>query len=338
MNKKVFHLSVRGASHEMSNKPLQDASADYEDDCCMIAVVCDGHGGDDYIRSDKGSGKGCDIAKKYIKEFILGMEKNKFFSDPDGYLRHLEASIINGWNEAVKEDCSKTPFSEEELRMVSDKAYRKYKGGEIEGAYGTTMIAVAADLIQDYWFGIQIGDGKCVDISSEGTFSQPIPWDSKCFLNQTTSMCDSDAIGRFRHYYSDKLPAAVFIGSDGIDDCFRDDEQLYQLYKVVLYSFASTDFEEARAQLEDYLHRLSAKGSRDDVSIAAIMDLDVVSELPVVKEFDKDKEKARVAEDARKEAEKREAARRKYEEGQTQSQAQNDGREKSQTVLELDLK
>lgn len=163
------------------------------------------------------------------------------------------------------------------------------------------------------WFGIHIGDGKCVAVNPEGKFVQPIPWDEKCFLNATTSICDSDALNRFRSFFSEKLPVAVFVGSDGIDDCFSTEEQLNNLYKTVLYSFASSDFDSAVTDLSDYLPRLSAKGSGDDVSIAAVLDLDKIGEIDAVREFDKDKEKARVEENARIAAEKLEEERKRVE-------------------------
>ena len=80
----------------------------------------------------------------------------------------------------------------------------------------------------------------------------------------------------------------------------------YIIYKTILYSFGTSEFERAKNDLKDYLPRLSAKGSGDDVSIAAIFDFDIVPELEVVKDFDREKEKARVEENARKEAEKNE--------------------------------
>ena len=135
----------------------------------------------------------------------------------------------------------------------------------------------------------------------------------KCFLNATTSICDSDALNRFRSFFSEKLPVAVFVGSDGIDDCFSTEEQLNNLYKTVLYSFASSDFDSAVTDLSDYLTRLSAKGSGDDVSIAAVLDLDKIGEIDAVREFDKDKEKARVEENARIAAEKLEEERKRVE-------------------------
>lgn len=329
MNAKSFHLSVQGASHIKKNKECQDASSSYQDDKCVIAVVCDGHGGDDYVRSAIGSTLGCGVAEKNLKNFIHGMDKDTFFSDPERHLKILEASIINGWNEAINLYHSTNPFTDKELSVVSEKARKKYvEDGRIESAYGTTMIAVA--MTQEYWFGIHIGDGKCVAINPEGEFKQPIPWDPKCFLNATTSICDSDAIERFRHFYSDKLPVAVFVGSDGIDDCFSNKEQLYNLYKTVLYSFATSDFKEACEGLEDYLPRLSAKGSGDDVSVAALLDLDLIPELSVVKEYDREKEKARVEENARKEAEKNEAEKRRVEEEHARFQQQNNAKAKKE--------
>ena len=130
-------------------------------------------------------------------------------------------------------------------------------------------------------------------------------------------------ISSFRHFYSEKLPVAVFVGSDGIDDCFSNNEQLHNLYKTILYSFGTSEFEEALDGLKDYLPRLSAKGSGDDVSIAAMFDFDLLPELEVVKEFDREKEKARVEENARKEAEKNEAEKRRVEQEHARFQREN---------------
>lgn len=322
MNAKSFNLSTQGASHIKKNKECQDASVSYFDEKMAIAIVCDGHGGDDYMRSAVGSTLAAAVAKKNILNFLNTITKEQFLQNPEKNIKNLEASIISGWNEAIYTHFDQNPFSEAELSGVSEKAQKKYaQEGRIESAYGTTMIAVA--MTSEFWFGIHIGDGKCVAVNPEGKFVQPIPWDSKCFLNATTSMCDSDALDRFRHFYSEKLPAAVFVGSDGIDDCFKNNEQLHNLYKTILYSFSTTDFEKAQEDLKDYLPRLSAKGSGDDVSIAAMLDFDIFPELDVVKEFDREKEKARVEENARIETEKNEAERKRIEEEHVRFQSRN---------------
>lgn len=312
MRMQSFHLSTQGASHIKKNKECQDASDSYYDERCAIAIVCDGHGGDDYVRSASGSAFACKAAKTSILNFIENVNGDELTRHHNQLIHNLKASIISAWNEAVYEHYEANPFTEAEIAVLSDRAKRKYlQEKRIESAYGTTLIAVACT--KDYWFGIHIGDGKCVAINPEGKFVQPIPWDEKCFLNATTSICDTDALNRFRSFYSEKLPVAVFVGSDGIDDCFSTEQQLYNLYKTVLYSFATSDFDAAVVDLSDYLPRLSAKGSGDDVSVAAVLDLDRIGEIDVVKEFDKEKEKARVEENARIAAQKAEEERQRVE-------------------------
>ena len=312
MNAKSFHVSVQGSSHIKKNKECQDASMCHTEENFSIAIVCDGHGGDDYVRSAIGSKLAAGAADKNIKKFIGAISADDMRNNHKKLLKNLEASIINVWNEAIHLHYDNNPFSETELSIISEKAKRKYAVDKrIESAYGTTLIAVA--VTREYWFGIHIGDGKCVAINPEGRFSQPIPWDEKCFLNATTSICDSSALDNFREFYSEKLPVAVFVGSDGIDDSFRSDEQLNNFYKTVLYSFTANAFDKAFEEFKDYLPRLSAKGSGDDVSVAAILDMDLIGELEVVKAFDEEKEKAKVIENARLEAEKNEIERRRIE-------------------------
>lgn len=312
MRLQAFHLSTQGASHIKKNKECQDSSDSYCDEQCAIAVVCDGHGGDDYVRSAVGSSFASKIAKESILNFVQNVDLGELSRHNDKLIYSLEASIITAWNAAIHEHCDQTPFTEAEIAVLSERAKRKYlREGRIESAYGTTLIAVV--ITKDYWFGIHIGDGKCVAISRESKFVQPIPWDEKCFLNATTSICDSDALERFRYFYSEKLPAAVFVGSDGVDDCFSSNEQLNNLYKTILYSFAKSPLDEAVSDLKDYLPRLSAKGSGDDVSVAAVLDLDCIGEIEAVKSFDEEKEKARVEENARIAAEKSEEERRRVE-------------------------
>lgn len=297
MNAKSFNISVRGASHIKRNKECQDASESYDCDEYSIVVVCDGHGGDDYIRSAIGSQIAANIAKENIKKFVQMVSSDEMEENSKKLLKNLEASIINNWNEEITRHFEKNPFTEKEYDTISEKAKKKYLiKRNIESAYGTTLIAVA--VTKKYWFGIHIGDGKCVAVNSEYKFLQPIPWDEKCFLNETTSLCDNYAINNFREFFSKKLPIAVFIGSDGVDDCFNSKEQLNNLYKTILYSFSTTKFEEAVETLKEYMPRLSAKGSGDDISIASIINFDYLKEkyleLPKNKNQSQEKENFKV--------------------------------------------
>lgn len=273
MNYKAFAISAQGESHIRRGKECQDASFSFFNDDTAIIVVCDGHGGDDYVRSADGSVFACETAVENIRFFLANADREKLKKNTDTVLANLEASIISDWNERIQAHFAENPFTEKEIELLSERAVNRYiKQKRIESAYGTTLLAAA--VTKDFWFAIQIGDGKCVVADADGNFEQPVPWNDKCFLNTTTSMCDSEAIINFRHYYSEKLPAAVFLCSDGVYDSFSNEEKLNGFYKTVVQSFSSSDIDDAVGELREYLPRLSAKGSGDDVSVAILLDMD----------------------------------------------------------------
>lgn len=303
MNFKAFHMSERGESHLHDGRVCQDSSASFSDECGTVAVVSDGHGGCDYVRSQIGSAMACEAAVKNIRRLFENISPEAFLAEPDMMLTQLEAAIINDWNESVRSHYEANPFTEEEMDCVSEKAGAAYfSGHRIERAYGATLIAAA--VTRDYWFGIQIGDGKCVAFDEAGICTQPIPWDEKCFLNKTTSICGSDALRDFRHFYSEKIPTAVFMGSDGIDDSFKNEEDMYDFYKTILYAFSISDYTQAVDELKAYLPRLSKEGSADDVSIAAWMDMDVLKS--VVDKIKAESEEAEESEENKKTEEEKE--------------------------------
>ena len=274
---RAFHLTVIGASHIKSGTVCQDCSQSCEKTECRLVVVCDGHGGADYFRSDRGSKLAAATFTDCMEnpDLIAALSAAATEKQRKSRIEQLIKSIIARWNSLVEQDMRQHPFDEDELSGVSEKARRRYEAGErLQAAYGTTLIG--AVLAENFWLGLQIGDGKCVAVSETGEFTQPIPWDEECFLNVTTSLCDENAAKEFRFCFSRTLPAAVFIGSDGIDDCFAGDERLYDFYRVTLKSFAETDEETAIAQLKEYLPTLSEKGSGDDMSVGILVNTDLV--------------------------------------------------------------
>lgn len=273
MTRRAFNVTSVGASHIKKNKICQDCSDSFGGGGFLCVIVSDGHGGDDYIRSDKGAEFAVGAARESVTDFVGTVKTEQLKANSHKLLLQLSKSIISRWNDKVWNHYSQTPLSEKEQNELSERAKQKYLVRQrIESLYGATLIvAVVTD---EYWFGLHVGDGKCVVKGYDCDFTQPIPWDEKCFLNATTSICDSDALDNFRFYFSETLPAAVFIGSDGIDDCFVNDAQLNNLYDAIIASFGQRDFDEALSELKDYIPRLSAKGSGDDMSVAGIIDID----------------------------------------------------------------
>ena len=272
---RAFGMTVIGASHIKSGTVCQDFSLICELPDRRISVVCDGHGGADYFRSDRGSRFAAEAFTECMKDpdVISVLSAAATQKQQSIRIEQLIKSIIARWNELVERDIKEQSFGEDELSDVSEKARKKYETGQrLQSAYGTTLIGVM--LAENFWLGLQIGDGKCVAVSKDGEFTQPIPWDEQCILNVTTSICDENATKEFRFCFERTLPAAVFIGSDGIDDCFAGDERLYDFYRLTLRSFAQTNDQTAVSQLKDYLPTLSEKGSGDDMSVGIIVNTD----------------------------------------------------------------
>lgn len=267
-----FAHSVQGANHIKGNKECQDSSGCYSDELMSVIVVADGHGSDNYPRTKKGSSFAVEAALNAIKEFVKTARQFKIdiYKEQNDRLRNLSLNILKQWHNRVQEDLSAHPFQGSELEKVSDSYKKRYAAGErCEKAYGTTLIAVCATA--DCWFGLHIGDGKCVAIDQCGECFKPIPWDENCQANITTSICDSDAIEEFRFFCGKEFPLGVFIGSDGIDDSYAGDAELYDLYRTVLCLFAEHGKEAGVNEIRDFLPSISQSGSGDDVSMAGLI-------------------------------------------------------------------
>ncbi|GHT60003.1 hypothetical protein FACS1894109_16970 [Spirochaetia bacterium] len=274
-----FSSYTVGSNHVRLNKPCQDFALHVSREGMQFAIVADGHGSEACFRSGRGAQFAAHCAAHCITEFVETLKAREMTledieADHETLLRKLEKSIIAFWHEMVEADYTEEPFTTEELEKAGVEPLAFQSPSHF---YGTTLIAVAA--VESYWFGLHIGDGKCVAIDRRGICTEPIPWDDTCFLNVTTSLCDNDAAEKFRHYFSRDIPAAVFIGSDGVDDSYpvnNNGKHLSRLYKTIAENFAGSGFAAGQDQLSEFLPILSKKGSGDDVSIAGLIDMDAV--------------------------------------------------------------
>lgn len=305
---KCDSYSCIGESHIASGKPCQDRSLHWCDDksgVCVV-IVCDGHGGDRYFRSDIGAELLCNITKESMLSFASTIQKrNKKLKNPlfkgrpftqvstvqesqdslprqsaeDVAVNQLLSSIVTQWRERIDSHASETPLSEWELSNVDSKYLLDFEQRRnIEKNYGSTLIAYLQT--KDFWLAIHIGDGKCIMFDSNDDCFEPVLWDEKCFLNRTTSICDSAPIEEFRFSYrgDGDFPAAVFLGSDGIDDSYGDGERLHGFYLNVLRMLVSEGDESVHKSLEESLPIISKRGSRDDMSVAFVYDETTVKE------------------------------------------------------------
>ena len=317
-----FAVTVIGGNHIKDN-PDNAVCQDFsnfcdDDDDVSITVVADGHGDSSCFRSHLGSRFAVACVTQGIKDFVkehvalFPKKQSKFW-----LLRYLPKQaippapsrkefeklireklikyIVASWNKAVGEHYEKNPFTSEELEKVSEKYRKRFedsqqmfldKGSAGEGiskAYGTTLIAAA--ITPHYWFGFHIGDGRFTVLYPDKG-EQPVPWDEKCFLNATTSICDGDILERdkgvrsFLSFHTEnEPPLAIFLCTDGIDDNYPVDEkenktQLIRLYRTISLTFVDDGYESTCVQLKDLINQFATKGKGDDTSIGCIINIE----------------------------------------------------------------
>lgn len=284
----AFHVTVHGAGHIKRSQPCEDYSTSLKEDSYQIFVVADGHGSSSCPRSKIGSEYVCRAAAEKLSDFAQALEKEhweeRLFQKKtaETLARQLITSIVAEWNTVVNEEFEANPLTKEE-RAGCGKYLAQYDRGEcIEHIYGTTMIAGL--LTKNYLLLLQQGDGRCDVFYKDGSVSQPIPWDDRCFSNVTTSMCDRDVTESCRYCVIDleKQPvAAVMAGSDGVEDSFFSMDQMHSYYRDLLVYSAQPEgsVEKLTSYLEETLPDFSARGSQDDTTISGFIDRECVAEL-----------------------------------------------------------
>ena len=292
---KALHYSCQGESHKATDKVCQDYSYSEVSDRLAIAIVCDGHGGKRYFRSDVGAQYATEITKECVAAFIEGVGDELFKGKPftqvsalnteiqndnfdkktkvDVAMRQLFSSIIYRWREKILENAKENPLTDAERSTLDPRYITDFEKKEsLEKTYGCTLMCYAQT--PDYWLAFHVGDGKCIAFDHSGEWSEPIPWDERCFLNKTTSLCDSEALDEFRYCYQGdgEFPAIVFLGSDGIDDSFGETTNMVNFYAQVAKMLANDPMEDCINSIQTTLPELSARGSQDDMSVACVFD------------------------------------------------------------------
>ena len=280
----TFNHTCIGASHLASGKPCQDASYCETSDRMSIAIVSDGHGGANHSRSDVGAQLAIYAAQGVIEEYPLSDWEN-----PDKRQEYFQ-EIVDRWK-VLTIDHYYDNLTEQEIAQLPLFPDVEQSIRNITILYGCTLMVACVH--PNGWFAFQIGDGKCVTINqiqkcsdsaeNNSTFNiqkmvtEPVPADDRCFLHMTTSLCDPNATAEFRFFGGNEgtTPVAIFLGSDGIDNSWGTEQALHNFYIEVLKHCTSA--EDVTRDLAETLPQLSQAGSQDDMSVAAIVDKDLLA-------------------------------------------------------------
>lgn len=305
-----IYFSCQGESHKATCKPCQDFSHSYATSSGIaVAIVCDGHGGERYFRSQYGAKLAAKVTDEAVWSFVQNIDVNLFKGKPYTALgpilpdkgntekptnkefiafRQLFSNILYRWDEKINAHAEANPLNDWEKKHVKEKYLNEFKSQMalkreqrtmLEKMYGCTLMVYVQT--PDFWFAFHIGDGKMIAykiVNGKVQWKEPVPWDDRCFLNKTTSLCDSDALNEFRFCYqgNGEFPDAVFLGSDGLDDSFGEETNLVNFYIQVIKMLATDDedIEITRKSLRETLPQLSKIGSKDDMSIATVFNLE----------------------------------------------------------------
>lgn len=271
---KGFSASVIGAAHITGGMVCQDYSGHFCNDEFAVAAVSDGHGSQKHFRSEIGSKIAVEISLEAVKEFwqekdIISkhwQEREKEDTPHIAALKQLERNLIARWRIAVADDFNKSPLTEEEIEICAASGI-DMDNIKPELFYGATLII--GMLCEQFAFALKIGDGACVMINKN---NEPIIHseleDERLGFGITSSLCDSVAIENFRHFYTEDVPLAIILSTDGITDSYASMDFLS--FNAKIFNSLQMDFESASRDLIDWLPTLSEKGSRDDMSISAV--------------------------------------------------------------------
>lgn len=264
-----------GTAHIKQNKPLQDFAAATSDrlKSYAYALVADGHGGDKYIRS----GKGAEIAVHCAVDSINGVLKEILWDIGKKKHRLIEKNLkliciktSLKWKEAVTKHYSENPLSREETELLESlNITLPLLEDDIATLYGSTLLAAIYIEYINFWFAIQIGDGKCAVIKKDNSVEFPAELENdKLGFGVTTSLCNKDAANEFRFAYGFEKINGITVMSDGLADSF--DAEKLPSFLLNINNNIVVDSEKTSSELKEFMPKLSEQGSGDDISLAGI--------------------------------------------------------------------
>ena len=209
----------------------------------------------------------------YLRQIKSGFMLNKVIKQNIPKISILSEQISNDW---VSYPPTDEEYSKADQNSGRVKALYEIEQPNLSRAYGCTLICAVRT--SEFWFAFHLGDGKCIAFNDDGSWFEPIPWDSRCFLNKATSL-SGQGYESFRYCYGTRQVPALFIGSDGREDSYPPISCLADWYKLILYKILEHDSTKVQDMIVDFLPKLSKQGSKDDMSLQLWVDMDSLSTL-----------------------------------------------------------
>lgn len=261
---KYFTKTAIGYSHIRAGKVCQDYSACYHDDKRTIVTACDGHGGEIYVRSDRGSR----FASEAIVNVFKKVEKSALYrADREKTEKKLRLEILCEWNALVDRDLSHKSISKRETAGLNeDKIFRLKSDPQV--AYGTTLNG--AMIFGNKLICASLGDGGCFVFKRGEVFPVFDDNSDENVANLTYSMCQADALDHLSVKIIDLSAAdGVIVFTDGLINPYR---SLENFGDALVCPVVSKLIAGKTTEISDFITDMGEKiGIGDDVSVGIIL-------------------------------------------------------------------
>ena len=259
-----FNVTSIGYSHVKAGKICQDFSSSYSDGERTIITACDGHGGDVYIRSHRGS----KFASLATLRSMLDAESLSFRKYTAEEIEHnLKLNILCEWNRLVREDLFEHPIRKSEVAHLNEKQIESIKQNPAK-AYGTTL--GGAMLYGNRLICVGLGDGGCFLIKN-GEIAPAFDEDEdEPVANVTYSLCGEKAFEHMNARIFDMRQLdGVLLCTDGVLGPYQSTENFKRSFvRPVVRRILDGKTNEVKEFVCDLGLR---SGIGDDVSLSMIL-------------------------------------------------------------------
>lgn len=264
--------SVRGASHQESGLPNQDAIT-WRTGGAVVVAVADGHGSSRHFRSQRGSGFAVESLVDILSQFVQQLGPELELEEIETLARaQLPERLVELWRQRVNIDLEEDPVSVaewERLISTSGASSRQMQERTPTLAYGST--ALGAVVGEKFVLFLQLGDGDILGVEPDGRVKRAFERDRRFAPNQTTSLCLEDAASETRvTLWPLPGPVLLLLSTDGYANSFRTEEDFEQIGPAYLEFIRTQGLERLDEELPAALEDVTQNGSGDDVTLAVL--------------------------------------------------------------------
>jgi serine/threonine protein phosphatase PrpC len=217
----------------------------------LCITVSDGHGGEAYPCSDRGSSLAACAAEHIASRFMLDASGNAG-SRKRQFEHCVREHLKDTWIDLVLRSWPKREFTSDIVRM-----------------HGATLLM--ALVCRDYIYIAQLGDGDILVVDLCGRVSFLTEPEEGPISNQVVSLCGKRSEKKWKFgCVSVRRTRFLMMSSDGLINSLSSTQEYLRLATVLEDRLQQLPPSQMKQALPGWLHEISSRGSGDDVSLIAL--------------------------------------------------------------------